>query len=153
MYIRMDLDLKYRLKVVRDLAQKLYFIDEYLRASIEHCNLAREAIDLYYPEPHASVSVAFQDTAAIVRAYSECLWTIRNGVVALREKCFETATDFRQRLSPVLVGSWARSFPHIGRLHEEGAVPEPVVTQMEADLGIEHTSEGGWNFDENDFLV
>jgi hypothetical protein len=152
----MNLDLQYRLRKTRELAMTLHLLDETLRVALAHLNTARQAIDLYYPEPNAPLPAAFKGTSSVCWRFGECLRMLRRAVMELREKCYDTATDFRQRLQPVVVGEWARSFPHIGHLSPatdesccdaDDAGFETTATPMEATTrGVKARREGEFDF-------
>jgi hypothetical protein len=140
----LDLDLKYRLRVVRELASKLFLADEYLRCAVHALNAARDQTDLYFPEPHAPLPSAFKDTSKILIAYRDNIRHLRNGLYDLRERCYDTATDFRCRLEPAVINEWA---PRIGRLTD--TVDDSEIIPMPVDIApplYKYTVDGSIDF-------
>lgn len=123
-----NVDLKYRLRMVRELALKLFMADELVRQAMVSLLQARDQADLYFPEPHASTPMAFSSTTKLLLAYRDCLRTVRTGLHQLREHCYDTATDFRSRLAPVVISCGAREFPPVGDLNSGCRSEEEGVT-------------------------
>jgi hypothetical protein len=133
------LDLKYRLRSVRELALKLHLAEQTLRTATQVITTAREQSELYLPEIGKSLPAAFQQTSEVLFAYHDCICKIRHGLQCLRERCFDTAVDFQNRLAPILVGPWVREFPRIGELPD--LPPLPALETDDSDAT-----------DANDFL-
>lgn len=124
------LDLKYRLRAVRDLALKLHYADQALQSATLAVNAAREQADLYCPELDKPLPAAFDETAEVLFVYRNTLRQIRHGLQCLRERCFDSAVDFQNRLVPILVGPWVREFPRIGDLPSaDSELPLPTLEE------------------------